>query len=180
MSLRLLVVCHIAVRCICSGSAAGFPLQVAMRGCGRPAPAGIGRPRTCCGGVPLATSTICASFALATPTGRRDQPSYIILIRQFHGCPIRNLLRPSPSNLTASLYHLFEPGGGRPSPASLYSAPSPALRERGDPACKGWVSESLTRESSAQGAQSSELQVAGGPPEHSRPAQHCSLDVQVS
>ena len=31
-----------------------------------------------------------------------------------------------------------------------------------------------------RGAQSSDVQVAGGPPEHSRPAQHCSLDVQVS
>ena len=39
----------------------------------------------------------------------------------------------------------------------------------------GWSSFS-----DLQGTQSSEVQVAGGPPEHSRPAQHCSADVQVS
>src|SRR6202011_3335328 len=34
--------------------------------------------------------------------------------------------------------------------------------------------------SDLQGTQSSEVQVAGGPPEHSSPAQHCSADVQAS
>jgi hypothetical protein len=84
--LQLMVVRYVTARCTCSGSAAGFLLQVERREFGQ---TGNGHPYACSGGFTLTTSTICASLALATPQAARSALS-IMPIRQFNGCRSRN------------------------------------------------------------------------------------------
>jgi hypothetical protein len=57
---------------------------------------------------PWAGLTVLGLGGLYHLEARRDKPLYIMLIRQFYECPIRNPPRLSWPNLTVFLYHLFE------------------------------------------------------------------------
>jgi hypothetical protein len=93
MILRLLVALNMTARCICSGSAAGFPLQVVSHDFGQTAPSQPPPSHLLRRFRPHHIDHI-ASLALARPPGPRDQP-YIVIISLFYRCPIRNQLSPA-------------------------------------------------------------------------------------
>jgi hypothetical protein len=108
-----MLVHYVTVRCTCSGSAAGVPLQVVRleysltgdQGFKAPGLAGspgrpfaTGRPRACSGGLSSISSTIGSSLArYRRPPGAAISLDNIMLIGQFYGSLIRSVMTRAPT-----------------------------------------------------------------------------------